>query len=52
VLWSWITPGTASSELLSLLPIRTAASIPFVLLALLGLRLRALLDLSPEPRNA
>ena len=52
VLWSWITPGLASSELISLLPIRTAASIPFVLVALLGLRLRGLVGSPHDPKHA
>jgi hypothetical protein len=42
VAWSWSRPDLARSEFLSLLPIRTAASIPFALVALLGLRLRAI----------
>ena len=51
VLWSWITPSLEFSEFLSLLPIRTAASIPFVLLALLGLRLRGLVGSPHDPRH-
>jgi hypothetical protein len=42
VIGSWIQPGLVPSEFFSLLPIRTAASIPFALVALIGLRLRAL----------
>ena len=49
VLWTWIHPGVTNTELLSLLPIRTAASIPFVLVALLGLRLRAMSRLTGVP---
>ena len=52
VVWNWITPGMASSEIVSLLPIRTAASIPFVLVALLGLRLRGLVGSPHDPRHA
>ena len=38
----WSRPDLARSEFFSLLPIRTAASLPFALIALIGLRLRAI----------
>ena len=42
VMWNWLNPGAGQTEFLSLLPIRTASSIPFVLVALLGLRMRTI----------
>lgn len=42
VIWSFFDPAGAHREFFGLLPLRTTASIPFVLVALLGLRLRSL----------